>query len=463
MNKCDGKIIEVTGSIVEVEWRDNPPNINHILKACDDSEISLAVISSASPTSVFCIALNLEKNIRRGTDIYNTGEPFSIPVGENVLGRVFTLFGNPLDKLPKIPKNITKPIIESVKTELNDIIIPDEILETGIKTIDFFTPLLKGGKIGLVGGAGLGKTVLLSQLINRFVIQKNKENNNVAVFSAVGERSREALDIYEDLRDAKVLSKTSLIIGQMGESPAVRWYTAYASVAIAEYFRESMKKDVFFFMDNIYRFVQAGNELSTLTRAIPSEDGYQPTLPSEMASLSQRLASTKQGVITSVLALFVPSDDTNNAAVRSILHYLDTIIILSRDIFQQGLFPAINILASSSVALNERIVGKKHYLAYTEAKQLLEKAANLERIVSLVGEQELSTDNQVSYQRSKRLRNYMTQDFHMDKSKNDNSLFIERQDTVKDVIDIVSGKYDHLAPDKFLFIGRAKEAESEKK
>lgn len=459
MPESCGTIIGIKGAIIEVEWTDHAPRIYHILRGVEDERLELTVLSSAGMNSVFCSLMRPVTNLCRGIKVIDTFEPFSVPVGDAVLGRAFTLFGEPLDRVDNpISREKTRPIISSTNFAIEEIETTKDVIETGIKTIDFFTPVLKGGKTAIIGGAGLGKTVILTELINRLVIQQDTDKRKVAVFSAVGERSREALDIYQHLEEAKVLSRTSLIIGQMGENPSVRWHTAYASAAIAEYFRDNDKRDVFFFMDNIYRFAQAGNELSTLMRTIPSEDGYQPTLTSEMAALNQRLSSNQNGFITSFMALFVPSDEITNYGVRSILPYLDTIIVLSREIFQNGIFPAIDILASTSLALTKEIVGEAHYNAFIAAKQLLEKATALQRIVSLVGEQELSLENQVLYKRAEILRNYMTQDIFQNTHEGDTNVsYVKREDTIKAVQKIMAGRYDGIPPEKFMFIGKIEE------
>lgn len=459
MSESCGTIVGIKGSIIEVEWTERAPRISHILRGVDDSGLELTVLSSASANTVFCSMLKPVSTLCRGMKVIDTQEPFSVPVGEAVLGRAFTLFGQPLDFADKpISRQKTRPVISSTNFAISEIITTGEVIETGMKVIDFFTPVLKGGKTAIIGGAGLGKTVILTELINRLVVQQDKDKHKVAVFSAVGERSREALDVYQDLEKAGVLSRTSLIIGQMGENPAVRWHTAYASAAIAEHFRDGEKRDVFFFMDNIYRFAQAGNELSTLMKTIPSEDGYQPTLSSEMAALNQRLTSNQNGSITSFMALFVPSDEITNYGVRSILPYLDTIIVLSREIFQNGIFPAVDILASSSVALSEQTVGKEHYDAFISAKKLLEKSMSLQRIVSLVGEQELSLENQVLYKRAEILRNFMTQDIFQNTSAGDTkTTFVKREDTISAVRKILAGRCDGIPPEKFSFIGKIDE------
>lgn len=453
MSSAHGTVIGVTGPIVEVEWLADTPALWSTLTLVDDESQRIVVVSSASPTSVYCMLLTNPQTLRRGLAVRDTKQPLSIPVGQHVLGRVFNVFGRQLDDGPPLSNAQTRPIVGAPVA--NATTTASEVIETGIKPIDFFAPLLRGGKVALVGGAGIGKTVILTELINRLVIKATAKQGGkqTAVFSAVGERSREALELYEDLKKAGVLPVTSVMIGQMGENPAIRWYTAYASATLAEYFRDE-GHNVYFFMDNIYRFAQAGNELSTLMHAIPSEDGYQPTLHSEIALLNQRLTSTERGTITSFMALFVPSDDLTDAGVRAILPYVDTTIVLSRDIFQQGYFPAMDLLTSSSTALIPQLVGADHYTTYVAAKQLLERAASLERIVSLVGESEISPSDRETYQRARLIRNYMTQDLFLSQTGlGEDAGFIARSETIRTVAEIVAGTYDDVAPEKLLFIG----------
>jgi len=452
----DGTIVSVKGTVAEVEWRDKPPQLRTVLTVEDQPKTKLVVVDFASPISVSCMVLHVQGQLRRGAKVQVSGQNIQIPVGDGVLGRVFDIFGDPHDGLGPIKAKKARSLFLPVDLTLKDIVNSTELIETGIKVIDFFTPIRRGGKVAMVGGAGTGKTVVLTELINRLVGKQTKkqDQDRVAVFSAVGERSREALELYETLKEGKVLPQTSLVIGQMGENPAVRWHTAYAGAALVEHFRDVMSKDVLFFMDNIFRFAQAGQELATLMHLIPSEDGYQSTLGSQMADLNQRLVSTPDGSVTSFMALFVPSDDLTDAAVRSVIPYLDTIIILSRDVFQQGRYPAVDILASTAAMIEPGIVGKQHYDTYTQARRVLEQAANLERIVSLVGLSELSPDDQKTYIRAQLIESYMAQDLLAGWDEGElNTEYVARAETVEDMGRILAGEYDELEAEKLRFIG----------
>ena len=388
-----GKLVGVSGSVAEVAFVGDFPEGNEILKVATESgDVQLEVVSSARKGVLYCLVLTPDAHLVRGQEVVATGASLQIPVGKKVLGRAFDIFSASHDEQGKLVADDHRSMFSYSKPALSSIVTPKEVMETGIKAVDFFTPLLRGGKAAIVGGAGVGKTVVLTQFARRLVMNPKRKQDGVAVFSAVGERSREAQELYNDLDESGVLPRTTLILGQMGESPAIRFRTAYAGATIAEYFRDEEQVDVLYYMDNLYRFAQAGHELATITNTIPSEDGYQATLTSEMAGLNERLHSTKKASITSFMALFVPADDFTDAGVRAAFPFLDTIIFLSREVFQSGRYPAIDFLASNSAALNANIVGTRHYLAYIEAKQVLERAAELERIVSLVGEDELSVE-----------------------------------------------------------------------
>lgn len=450
--KVYGTVVGVSGSIAEVEFFDQFPKRYEVLMAENDHPVTLEVISSASEKTMYCLVLTPDAHLRRGQKVHTTGHPLLIPVGSAVLGRAFDIFSSPHDDQGELPAEPRRPMFSQTQGNLQTIVTPKKIIETGIKAIDFFTPLLQGGKAALVGGAGVGKTVVLTQLARRLVMDPKRNSDGVAVFSAVGERSREALELHNDLTESGVLERTSLILGQMGESPAIRFRTAYAGAAIAEYFRDEVGTDVLYYMDNLYRFAQAGHELATITNTIPSEDGYQATLTSEMAALNERLHSTKKASITSFMALFVPADDFTDAGVRAAFPFLDTVIFLSREIFQQGRYPAIDFLASTSAALNQSVAGTRHYLAYIQAKQVLERAADLERIVSLVGENELSVSNQKIYRRSKLIASYMTQDLYIAQAATGNpDVSVSRQKTVQTVSAILRGDFDSVDPEKLQY------------
>lgn len=455
---ANGVIQSVIGHIATVSFPADHPRVHDVLKTQSNPRAFLEVVSSANDTnSFFCLVLSPHARLARGMNIINTHEQLMIPVGPEIMGRAFDIFGNPHDGKGELKNRSSRPLFSEKLNDLTDTSTKVQRIETGIKAIDFFVPLLKGGKVGFVGGAGIGKTVLLTEMINRLVIISKKNANSVAIFSAVGERTREAQELYEKLDRGGVLGKTIIVLGQMGENPAIRFRTAYAGIALAEYFRDEQQKDVFFFMDNLYRFAQAGQELSTMMSTIPSEDGYQATLTSEMAAIQERIVSTSSASITSFFALFVPSDDMTDFAIRSAFPYLDTIVVLSREIFQEGRFPAIDLLESQSKALTPDIVGEKHYKTYIAVKKVLEQAANIERIVSLVGTSELSPENHRIYMRAKLMTNYVTQDLFISQAETGHQAeIVPFSETVDTMQAILEGAYDSVNPDDLMYIGSIK-------
>lgn len=453
-----GKITSIKGQIVEVEFLEEKPRIYDVLVSKEDPSVKLEVYTSASPNSFYCLSLTNITKLHYGSKVVSTEQPIKVPVGEEMLGRVIDFLGEPQDGLGEITAKDLNPII-APDVKFADIHVPKEILETGIKVIDFFIPILKGGKVGLFGGAGVGKTVILSEIIHNIVILNPEKN--VSVFTGVGERTREGQELYATLKENKVMQGVTLIYGSMGENPAVRFRTAFAGVTLAEYYREILGKNVLFFIDNIFRFAQSGYELSTLMNVLPSEGGYQATLTSEMASFHERLASTEKNSITTVEAIYVPADDLTDSGVQSIFPYLDSDIILSRTVYQEGRFPAIDILSSNSSALNEKTVGTTHYQTALDAQALLKKALSLERIVSLIGESELSVQDQILYKRAKFVKNYMTQNFTVVESQTEKKgVQVSTKDTVADVRAILDGKVDSLDPEDLLYIGTLKDIES---
>ena len=449
----DSGIIEtVHGSVAEVSFFGQQPARRDILTTADQT-VLLEVFGSASPTSVSCFILTPQEQLSRGMQVINTKKSLQIPVGREVLGRAFNIFGEANDEQGKLQNKVSRSLYQTTQPDLTDVIAPHEVVETGIRVFDFFTPLLRGGKTGLVGGAGVGKTVILTQLVQRIALKNREANPDLVVFSAVGERSREAHELYNDLKISGILPYTSLILGQMGENPVIRFRTAYAGATLVEYIRDELGKNVLFFMDNMYRFTQAGHELATTMNTIPSEDGYQATLTSEMADLNERLISTKQSSVTSFIAIFVPADDFTDYGTRSAFSYLDTTIMLSRDIFQSERYPAVDILASSSAAINPTTIEMNHYLAYMQAKKVLEKASKLERIVSLVGTGELSGENQAIYIQAQQITNYMTQDLFLTETETGHpSVYEPRDITVKTVQQILAGDFAEIDPENFKFI-----------
>jgi F-type H+-transporting ATPase subunit beta len=366
------------------------------------------------------------------------------------------IFGEAIDGGAPIVSEDVRSIYKK-SLEFSEVSAKQEVLETGIKIIDFFAPMVKGGKVGLFGGAGVGKTILLSEVLHNIV--SLDKGNTVSVFAGVGERTREGQELHAELKRTETLPFVSLMFGSMGASPSERFLTGIAAVTIAEHFRDQLSKNVLFFIDNMYRFAQAGNELSMLMNTIPSEDGYQATLASEMAMVHERLISRENAAITTVEAIYVPADDILDQGVQAIYDYLDSAIVLSRDVYQEGRLPAVNILASGSAALNPETVDMTHYSVSLEATSLLKKAESLDRIVSLVGESELGEEDRIQYQRAKKLRNFMTQSFFVaEEHTGRKGKFVPLKTTVQDVQAILEGKYDEISEDHFMFIGAAEEA-----
>ncbi len=453
-----GKVVSVRGQVIEVEFRDKKPSVNDLLSLERDPAIKMEVYSSSAEDTFFCLALAPTRTIARGDVVISHGQPIMFPVGPEMLGRTVDIFGNPHDNKGPIKTKDSLPIHHSVEYQGGSE-PPQEVIETGIKVVDLFAPILRGGKMGLFGGAGVGKTMLLSEILHNVVGRMNKKA--VSVFAGVGERSREGLDLHQALSQSGVLSSSSLVFGPMGANPAIRFLSCYAAVTLAEYFRDVMEKEVLFFIDNVFRFAQAGNEISVLTDSIPSEDGYQATLESQMAHFHERLSSNKSAIITSIEAIYVPADDLLDHGVQAIFPYLDSQVVMSRSIYQEGLLPAVDILGSTSSALIPSIVGEDHYTVALRGKQLLKDSLNLQRIVSLVGESELSPEDQVTFRRGRKLRNYMTQRFFVAEGQRiEQGTFVNLKTTIDDAKGIIEGRFDHIPEENFLYIGSTKEVKS---
>jgi len=452
-----GKIKSVKGHIVEVEFPSvTGPGVHDVLVLKDNPKAKMQVYGSSEAQGFFCIALSATTNFYRGAEVVNTGKPLMVPVGKPALGRVMNIFGEAIDGGEPIVSEEMRSIYKK-SLDFTEVSAKQEVLETGIKIIDFFAPMVKGGKVGLFGGAGVGKTILLTEVLNN-IVSVDKEHT-VSVFAGVGERTREGQELHGELQRTGTLPSVSLMFGAMGASPTERFLTGVAAVTVAEHFRDKMGMNVLFFIDNMYRFAQAGNELSMLMNTIPSEDGYQATLASEMAMVHERLVSKENAFITTVEAIYVPADDILDQGVQSIYDYLDSAIVLSRDVYQEGRLPAVDILSSGSAALNPETVDMTHYSVSLEATSLLKKAESLDRIVSLVGESELGEDDRIQYQRAKKLRSFMTQSFFVaEEHTGRKGKFVPLKTTVADVQAILSGEYDDVSEDHFLFIGSAEEA-----
>jgi len=451
--KDSGRIKTIRQDIVKVEYWGNKINPHEILELKEDSSTKLEVHSIRSSNELICISLTNPEKISRGDKVKRTGELLTVPVGENLLGRVINLFGEPIDNLGPIQAEQEKPIFQEPPSYQETKTEP-QLFETGIKAIDFFTPLKKGTKLGLFGGAGVGKTVLLTELMHNVAFSKE----GISVFAGVGERIREGHELWQTLKETNVLPSTALIFGQMNKSASVRLRTAYAAASIAEDFRDHHPSEVMFFMDNAYRFVQAGNELSVLLSTLPSEDGYQATLTSQVSNLEERLVSTARDNITSIQAVYVPADDFSDTGVQALMPYFDSTIILSRDVAQQGRHPAIDFLDSTSSNIDSNLLGKEHFQALNRAKKLLQRRKKLQRLVSIVGEAELSADDREAYHRANKLLNFMTQNFFVvSEQTGQEGDFVKREETVRGVKEIINGNLDQLPDRELLFISSLKD------
>lgn len=444
-----GYIKSIHGEVVEVNFYKDKPFLGEILIMKENPETWLEVQSASSKNSFLCLALTKTDKLFRKAQVIKTGRKLEVPVGKQLLGRVIDIFGNPRDGLPTFTTKEKKPI-DQPPPPYQEIVSGKELIETGIKLIDFFTPLRKGEELGIFGGAGLGKTVLLTELMHNIAFF----HKGISVFAGLGERIREGHELYNTLKNTKVLPSAVLVFGQMNESATIRFKVGFTAITLAEYFRDFHHRDVLFFIDNVYRFLQAGNELSTLLSQIPSEDGYQPTLLSEIGKLEERLVSTKNGSITSIQAIYVPADDITDSGVQTVLPYFDSVVILSRNVYQEGRYPAVDILASSSSVINPAILGQEHYDTLLEAKKLLEKHQELQRIVSIVGEAELSIENKIIYRRAKKLLNFMTQNlFTVSEQTGRPGCYVSRKEVIKGVRAILEGELDQIPEEAFLYIG----------
>jgi F-type H+-transporting ATPase subunit beta len=454
--KKTARVIGIKGFVAEVEFmEEDKPELNDILVLEDNSEVKMQVFRSSSKNKFYCLTLSHVEEIYRGARVLNTHKPLHVPVGQGVLGRVIDIFGGPVDGLGEIKSDNYQAIFHD-SPSFTEVPERQEILETGIKVLDLFCPLLKGGKAGLFGGSGVGKTVMLSEIMNNIV--GSDMEHNVSVFTGIGERTREGHELFLDLKKNGVLDGVALVYGAMGENPSVRFLTGAGGATIAEHFRDS-GKNVLVFIDNIYRYAQAGNELSLLMDTIPSEDGYQATLSSEMGEIHERLISSKKSSITAIEAVYVPSDDLLDQAVQTVFKYLDSSVVMSRDVYMQGRYPAVDILESGSSAINPETVSAEHYQVVLDAQALLKKADQLERIVSLVGEAELSEEDRIYYQRANKLRNFMTQNFTVVSGQTGlKGVYVSREKTVEGTKRIMAGEFDKISEDKFMFIGEVDDA-----
>ncbi len=449
MSKQQGTVTQVVGVVVDVEFeKGNLPSIYDALDVgAGDDRLVLEVAQHLSETSVRAIALSTTDGLRRGDKVEATGAPISVPVGKETQGRMFNVIGQPIDGM-KAVKGKTAPI-HAPAPALTEQSGKTEVLETGIKVIDLIAPIAKGGKVGLFGGAGVGKTVLIQELINNIA----KFHSGSSVFAGVGERTREGNDLYHEMKDSGVLDKTSLVFGQMNEPPGARLRVALTGLTMAEAFRDE-GKDVLLFIDNIFRFTQAGSEVSALLGRLPSAVGYQPNLQQEMGQLQERITSTKKGSVTSVQAVYVPADDLTDPAPAATFSHLDSTIVLNRALTEIGIYPAVDPLDSSSTILDPEIVGEEHYRVAREVQRILQRYKDLQDIIAIMGMEELSDEDKLTVARARRIQRFFSQPFHVAEGfTGAPGSYVKLADTIKGFAEICDGKHDDKPEKDFYMKG----------
>ena len=452
--KVTGKIIQVVGVVVDVEFeKDHLPAIYDAMNVrLDNKMLVLETAQHLSETTVRAVALASTDGVQRGSEVEATGAPISVPVGKETQGRMFNVIGEPIDEKPAL-KNAPLSPIHKNPPELTEQSSKTEILETGIKVIDLIAPMAKGGKVGLFGGAGVGKTVLIQELINNIA----KFHSGNSVFAGVGERTREGNDLYEEMKEAGVLDKTSLVFGQMNEPPGARLRVALSGLAMAEAFRDE-GKDVLLFIDNIFRFTQAGSEVSALLGRLPSAVGYQPNLQQEMGALQERITSTKKGSVTSVQAVYVPADDLTDPAPATTFAHLDSTITLNRSLTEIGIYPAVDPLDSNSTILDPEIVGEEHYKVAREVQRILQEYKDLQDIIAILGMEELSDDQKQTVNRARRIQRFLSQPFYVAEQFTGNSgQYVKLKDTIIGFKEIIEGKHDNKPESAFYMKGNISE------
>ncbi len=453
------KVLSVNGWVAKLSFDDQAPELYSVCEA-QNAQVLLFVYAVESTEAVYAFIMQGRELLNSKSVVTKLADTLQIPVGEKILGRIMNVFGQFVDG--KKPEQLAKKDISLLPVmrkglDIDKTSSDKKVWETGIKVIDFFAPLVKGGKMGLFGGAGVGKTILLTEIMHN-VFMKKADRDRLAVFAGVGERVREGHELYTMLAEKKVLDKTALLYGPMSDNAAVRWLTGLAAVTVAEDFRDRWQNDVLFLMDNVFRYAQAGSELAVLTNTIPSEDGYQATLASEMATLHERLSSTEKAEVSAIEAVYVPADDLMDYAVLSLHPYLDSVLTLSREAYQAGRFPAVSLTQSHSNFLNPETVTEEHYNAVFKANKLLTQAKELERMVALVGEAELSPINREIYHRAQLLHAYMTQPFFVAAAQTGKpGKYVPLQETVADVIAILAGEHDKKSVESLSMIGSIKD------
>ena len=452
-----GKIVSIVGVVLDVKFENEqslPNLLNALVIKLGDQEIVAEVAQHIGDDTVRCIAMSATDGLVRGMEVIDTGKPIAVPVGDKTLGRIFNVLGEPVDGF-EAPKDAPRDPIHRPAPEFNEIAGSAEILETGIKVVDLLAPYLKGGKIGLFGGAGVGKTVLIQELINNVA----KQHGGISVFSGVGERTREGNDLYFEMKESGVLNKTALVFGQMNEPPGARMRVALSGLTMAEYFRDKENQDVLLFIDNIFRFTQAGSEVSALLGRMPSAVGYQPTLATEMGALQERITSTKQGSITSVQAVYVPADDLTDPAPATTFTHLDAKTVLSRSIASLGIYPAVDPLESTSRVFDPNIVGEEHYAVARGVQSILQRYKELQDIIAILGMDELGDEDKLIVARARKIQRFLSQPFTVgEQFTGIPGKYVPVKETIRGFKEILEGKHDDLPESAFLFVGTIDEA-----
>ena len=451
-----GSVLQVVGPVVDIIFEDGnlPAIYNALVMNIGERALTVEVAQHIGDNTVRCIAMSSTDGLTRGTPVTDTGKAISVPVGRKTLGRIFNVLGDPVDNKPA-PEDVEKWDIHRPAPEYSELSTSTEILETGIKVIDLICPYSKGGKIGLFGGAGVGKTVLIMELINNIA----KEHGGLSVFTGVGERTREGNDLYNEMMESGVLSNTTLVYGQMNEPPGARMRVGLSGLTMAEYFREEEGQDVLLFIDNIFRFTQAGSEVSALLGRMPSAVGYQPTLANEMGMLQERITSTKKGSITSIQAVYVPADDLTDPAPATTFAHLDATTVLSRSIASQGIYPAVDPLESTSRILSADILGEEHYTVAREVQRILQRYQELMDIIAIMGMDELSDEDKMLVSRARKIQRFLSQPFHVsEKFIGIPGVYVPLSETIRGFKEIIEGKHDDLPESAFLFVGTIDEA-----
>ena len=452
-----GKIVQVVGPIIDVEFANQ--HLPELLTALtidlgDNKKLTIEVAQHIGDDVVRAVSMGPTEGLVRGMEVISTESPITVPVGRETLGRMFNVLGDPIDGLPPV-EGAKRMSIHRNPPEFKDQSTKKEIFETGIKVIDLLCPYVRGGKIGLFGGAGVGKTVLIQELMNNIA----NEKGGISVFAGVGERSREGNDLYYEMTESGVINKTALVFGQMNEPPGARMRVALSGLTMAEYFRDQEHSDVLLFIDNIFRFTQAGSEVSALLGRMPSAVGYQPTLATEMGQLQERITSTKDGSITSVQAIYVPADDLTDPAPATAFSHLDAKTVLDRGIASLGIFPAVDPLNSTSTALEPEVVGEEHYQVARRIIEILERYKELSDIIAILGMDELSDEDKKIVARARRIRNFLSQPFHVASHFNGiEGIYVKVEDTVRSFKAILNGEADDLPESAFLYVGTIEEA-----